>query len=546
MRGDKGFVLALNALFLVVMMGFGGFSVDLGNWYLQSVRIQRAVDSAALAGSVYLPADFATARRVANDSLKANGMSDLPVSIEQSSAHPSMLKVKLTKTVRNNFIVVFGFSSLTMSREAIGEYRPYVPMGSPSNVLGVEPHSTNTWEKVTQIGRQSRYWLNIVGGNTPKANGDRYSGNNCSATADRCNASNPIPNSNLDYSPDGQFYVVRIPNTVTGTLEVQAFDAGFAFVNDSCTQSTLNGANAYSPAAYPNLYQSGNTNPACTGDQSTDTNQPAPNTTYELWTPDSNVGGSRKISTLQCGGVTFAGYRGNIVDKVNPGASSYDPTFTSWFRKWTPVCRLALGSTYPPGDYLLRVSTNLNSNGLNRFALRAAITNSSGVVNTVESAKVSLFAKGRLVVYARENTGDVMFYMARIQSGAAGASLSVTLFDIADAAGGASLQLLPPDDATNGGSALTAFSGCTYVPPGRTSAQTTGSGCRILNMTSADYNGRIVTLNVPIPLEYRCNDTSTEGCWTRLRLTYGAGSVQDTTSWEVSLNGQPLHLVVNE
>jgi Flp pilus assembly protein TadG len=545
-KNDRGFVLALNALCLTVLMAVGGFAVDLGSWYLSASRLQRAADAAALAGSVYLPNDFAAAKRAAEENLANHAAQTKVVSITQSAAQPTMLRVSLEETVQNSFVSLLGHKSQRIARTATGEYRPYVPMGSPSNVLGVEPdiRTFPQWEKDTIVGKQSSYWLNIVGGNTPKGNGDRYSGGSCSGGADRCDSSAPIPTGNQDYSPDGQAYVVRIPDGVTGNLEIQAFDPVFAYVNDYCTQNTLDGANDYSPPG-TNLYRKGNSEPACTGDQSTDTSKPAPDTTFQLYTPEGTNGGSRPVSTGTCSAKTYEGYKGRIVDKVRPGSSRYDPDFVAAFRKWTPVCKLSIGAGYPPGDYVLRVSTTLNSNGLNRFALRTAIMSSPTTVDDSRTSQLSMFSKGRLVVYAHDNSSDVMFYLARIHSGAAGHDLTLTLFDIGDAAGGASLSVVPPDEATNNGSPLENFTGCMYTRPGSSTLQPTGTGCGITGMSSGSYNGKIVSIRIPVPAEYRCNDSSSEGCWVRMRLNYGAGSVQDTTSWEVSLNGQPLHLVPN-
>jgi hypothetical protein len=334
-----------------------------------------------------------------------------------------------------------------------------------------------------------------------------------------------------------------------GTLAIEAFDAGLADVGDNCSDNLTN-ADTYSPAG-THLYQAGNTEPACTGD--TASGGTPPNTTYQLFTPELSSGGSQPIAMTNCQPKTFAGYRGPIVNKVNPASSQYDATFTSWFRKWNRVCTLYIGGSMPAGDYILRVSNgNLtNVTGLNRFALRAAMLTSAGEVDTTNTEKISLFAKGRLVVYAHENVGDVTFYIARLQSGAAGRQLTVTLFDIGDAAGGASLSFLPPSDATidtsndgiANGDELTSFSNCTYTPPGTTTFVNTASNCSITGMTSTSYGGRIININVPIPQDYSCNDASSDGCWTRLRIHYGAGSTQDTTSWEVALDGNPVRLV---
>jgi hypothetical protein len=363
----------------------------------------------------------------------------------------------------------------------------------------------------------------------------------------------PAPTGNYDYSTTGQAYVLRIEPGTTGTLAIEAYDAGLAHVGDDCSQN-LTGADSYSPGT-THLYRSGNNEPGCTGDNISDTNAIPPTTTYQLFTPELSVGGSQPVTMAGCTAKAYVGHKDAIANLVNPASSSYDATFTGWFRKWNRVCTLQIGSSMPPGDYLLRVSNgNSTANvGLNRFALRAAMLTSAGAVDSANTQHLALFAKGRLVVYAHENTGDVTFYIARLNSGAAGRQLTVTLYDIGDAAGGANLSFLPPTDAKidttdngiNDGTPLTSFSNCKYTPPGQSTFINTASNCSITGMTSATYNGRIVNISLPIPLGYVCNDASSEGCWTRLSIHYGAGSTQDTTSWEVALDGNPVHLVID-
>jgi hypothetical protein len=545
---ERGFVLAYSGLLLTTLVAMGGFAVDVGNWYLQGQRLQRSADSAALAGSVYLPGEVTAAKTIAQNNLVANVDHDQIKSIKQRDGHPTQLQVELTKTVPNHFVSLLGYKEITLKRKAIGEYRPYIPMGSPSNLLGDEPSNSTSWEKATTVSQQNNYWLNISAAGTEKSTGDRYNSGPCSG-ADGCNTSLAAPYRNVDYSPTGQTYVVRINAGTTGTLALEAYDAGLAHVGDNCGDNLTN-ANTYSPPG-TNLYRSGNNEPACTGDNVS--GGTPPNTTYQLFTPELSAGGSQPVTMTGCQAKTYNGYNGQIVNKVNPGAGTFDATFTSWFRKWNRFCTLVIGPGMPAGDYILRVSNGNSTThtGLNRFALRAAMLTTSGTVDTVKTTNLSLFAKGRLVVYAHENTGDVVFYIARLQSGAAGRNLTVTLFDIGDATGGASLAFLPPSDASidttddniANGTPLTTFDNCRYTPPGQVAYMNTPSGCRITGMTSGSYGGRIVNITVPIPLGYTCNDASSEGCWTRLRIQYGAGTTQDTTSWEVALDGNPVRLI---
>lgn len=549
-RSD-GFVLVYASLMLSVMIGIGGIAVDVGNWYLHIWRLQRAADAAALTGSTYLPGDVTGAKAAASATLSKNAIdtSQVAATITQSAVHPSYLNVALTESVPSYFVQLLGVQSMTFTRDATAEYRPYVPMGSPSNVLGVEPSIFPTWEKSEVAGTQSQYWLNLDAVGSEKQDGDRWDAARCDYSPVNCTTSAPLPNGNTDYIPGGQPFVVRIDSGTTGTLVLQVFDPALVRVGGDCTASTLNGAYKYDPPG-TNLYDMGGTNPVCTADDMNDLTKAPPTTTYSLWTPASTPGGSTQISTSTCKPITYAGFNGTIANKVNPASSSYDASFVGYFRKWVTVCQLDLSGSYPPGDYILRVQNDTATSGVtgaNRFGIRAAIFK-GGLLDTAATKGVSLFAQGRLVIYAKDETqGDVLFYIARVQSGAAGQSMHVSLYDVGDASGGASLQLLPPSDAKNGGTTMTNFTSCSYTGPSatQTTYQPTSSNCTITNITNSAYNGRLIDIKIDMPTTYTCDDASAYGCWTRLRVHYGAGSVHDTTSWQVSIDGNPVHLVID-
>jgi Flp pilus assembly protein TadG len=59
---EKGVVVVLVVLSMVVMLGFLGLTVDVGSGYIQKQKLQNALDAAVLAGIQALPADTAQAR----------------------------------------------------------------------------------------------------------------------------------------------------------------------------------------------------------------------------------------------------------------------------------------------------------------------------------------------------------------------------------------------------------------------------------------------------------------------------------------------------
>jgi hypothetical protein len=74
--------------------------------------------------------------------------------------------------------------------------------------------------------------------------------------------------------------------------------------------------------------------------------------------------------------------------------------------------------------------------------------------------------------------------------------------------------------------------------------EVTAAGCSIPGMTSGTYNGRLVTMTIPIPADYTCTFAATDGCWIKVGMTYNSGAQpNDTTTWSATLTGDPVRLV---
>src|SRR5260221_2687812 len=74
--GDEGQAIVLVALLLTSLMGFVGLVVDVAWFQLNLVRVQRAADAGALAGSVYLPGNVPAAIAAAKAATTQNGFTD--------------------------------------------------------------------------------------------------------------------------------------------------------------------------------------------------------------------------------------------------------------------------------------------------------------------------------------------------------------------------------------------------------------------------------------------------------------------------------------
>ena len=206
------------------------------------------------------------------------------------------------------------------------------------------------------------------------------------------------------------------------------------------------------------------------------------------------------------------------------------------------------------GDSIKSLASN-NNGGYNRYAFRAgwgaAPSQSGGIIQPSQDPNgtgVSISATEDLPIYA--NAGDntnPLFYLARITpTAASGRTLTLNFYDIGDVGNGSvNVQIQGPPDSTTlplvGGVRL--FPTCTFHRDNGGGEQT-ATNCTIPSMTSATYNGRLVTMTIPVPANYNCDFASSTGCWVKVAMTYTSGAQpNDTTTWTASLNGDPVRLV---
>ena len=74
-RPEAGYVMPMTALILIPLMIFAALATDVGAWYIRADQAQRAADSAALAGTVWLP-DETAAQNIVLDVAARNGFRD--------------------------------------------------------------------------------------------------------------------------------------------------------------------------------------------------------------------------------------------------------------------------------------------------------------------------------------------------------------------------------------------------------------------------------------------------------------------------------------
>lgn len=592
LRDDRGAVAVMASMMLVpVILGSAAIGVDNSNWYYQGQRLQVAADAAALAGSVYMPSDFATATSEARDVTRRNGYThdpsnpdpNLRVDVAPSAGEKaSELRVTVTATTRNFFGWAIGNGEQTISRTAVAEYRGPVLMGSPCNLFGNEPTgSVTSQSSTTPITTRANFasaasdpscnttpqlWANVAGKGADKIWGDRYSSRPCAGTETNCSGT-----TNTEYSPLGQFYKVSVKAAVS-SISLQIFDPVMVDVTSSsqCDSTSL-----------PNPWTTNNPNPFtqqtgdaaarytrgatayCPGDQmyggSAGTGTV---TTFAVRDPESSgsplaapvhTGCTQQYRGWQPSGTTY------LTTRLASANGSYDVDLARGFRQWSQLCTITNPTV---GDYYIQVRTNLPSgtnsasalnsttsdtlswDGQNRFAMRAVVSGTA--------SNVSLAGYGSMSIYANSPSTDAQFYLSRVNSASAGMSMDIALFDAGDVSQAGQITVLPPPDATTSGSAL-ALTTCQGlgVVVGSNASPSTQTDCRLTNVSSttdeqpgspAGYQGRMQTLRVAIPADYSCNESDPFGCWFKIRLQYPGGA-NDATTWATDLVGQPVRLV---
>jgi Flp pilus assembly protein TadG len=549
-RDESGVVLIWTALLMVVILGFTAWSVDFWSWKREGARLQKAADAAALAGAVFMPENlngvaFSTALEVATKNGYTNGVDGVAVTVVQGQ-QPNQLKVSITEKVQNIFGPVLGVDSTNVTKFGVGEYQRPVSMGSPINQFGNDPTDAGVGHGST---RYPDFWTNVFGPSSNKGKGDAIQSRICDG-ADNCQGSNS------DYDPNGYFYGIDVQSS-GAPLAVQAFDPEFAHVGDNCgdndSGSNLKGASILPANFNPTFpvtdaatrYSPAADSPYCTGDMYyTEGNNVVPWTTYKLRAPDLTPADPTDNPVI-CS-IEFPGFKGDLATalmQTTPQGGA--PTqFVKYFRQWYTLCTV---NNPTVGTYFLQIETSTKvdgsaapyGGGANRLALRA------GLGGNMQTSSVRIYGSGRIGIYANSPAANTTFYLARVLPGAQGRTLVLSFFDVGDAAQAGALTVLPPAESNQGG----AFSGCTYTaPPGNNTGPpwgafgSTGTGCRITNVSSATYNGQWIQVRIPIPSTYTCNYNDPLGCWLKVNFAFPA-AVQDTTTWTAQLTGDPVRLI---
>ncbi len=544
---------------MVPLLGIAAIALDIGRERALGWQLQKTADAAALAGAVFLPTDATRADQQARASVMQN-YPGAAVSTEVVSGHPTQLQVTVSAGITFAFAQVIGFNDATVTRVAVAEYVAPAPMGSPCNTFANEPRSgnaapfgsslpsplTGAYEKCAN----PQFWGGIEGPDVKKQQGDRYMTRTCDGFESGCSGS-----TNAEFRPEGYFYLVRVLDPArTGTISLQIYDPAFVNTGQQCENNptnVANGMNPFAPDATTRYARTNNT--FCTGDSFPGETGPAANTSFALRAPTLS---QNPLEAPVVSSSCVKQFRGRSTApsgaQLRLGSGGYVPELAQTFHNWYQLC------TFTPtqaGDYYLQVRTNVAMSGTaeivtgadavwsqtgdnaavrgygsNNFALRA-VSN--------DPTQVSVAGYQRMPIFANADGASSTFNLLRAVPGAGGKRIKFSFFDAADASGNGTVRVVQPADALLG-----------TAPWTGTIANCIGEGVvngNLANCTAAvsnaQNNGKLQTIYVPVPQNYTCNFATNAGCWFQATITFPGSQVHDFTTWDATIEGDPVRLV---
>jgi len=510
---ERGAILPLMAIMLVVLMGAAAMAVDLGWLFWQSIEIQHGADAAALSGVIYEPDQRTEAHTEGIAAAAENGYVDTSlggsdtVQIIDFVDDPSLverdnqLRATVTHSVPTFFMKVFGIDSVNIQRTAVAQYTLPLFLGSPEAYLGADPSRALT----------PGFWVSIHGTWAKKDHGDRYA-DGCAGgeTGQGCTLNpehRPSLNPGQANASGGYVYGIEVP-TGASNLAVEIFDGPW----------------------YDCPFSSGTCGKFLTGDQ-----QSSGITWFMLYGPDPTPLDTTDGNELMC------------VIKYDPRSPGRSVDVSGWddtnWDDWEDVSPQSLiGQLWDnmatsadresgcavdfdrgPGIYPLRVMLEHDDdqNSYNKFSFRV----------TTSGPAPSIFGLGDMSVYANADSGsDTDIYLAEVEALHAGKDLIIELFDVGDISGG------------SGGDQLEFYDGSGNIPDCSWESDDGESEpmgvCRI-SAPDKRFNGELLTITVPIPDGYTCTGL---GCWYSFLYVY-TGDVNDTTTWAVYVAGNPIRII---
>jgi Flp pilus assembly protein TadG len=516
MRGESGYVLAMTGMLLIPLLAFTAFAVDLGSWYAQASRQQRAADAAALAGVVWANDPIAPTKwdTVARDVATKNGYTDgvNGVTVATAKITKNQIQVTISRNGQQFFSKLFLPNGEKLTRTASAQFNLPIPLGSPRNFIGTAAMGTGS-------GAYAREGVaaSINGYCTDKVQGDQKASKYFTLSTNTSAACSG--GSNGDYSANNYEYYIELPASRAQPVDVLLFDPQY---NSALSFGSF--ASDFNPGGQP---------------------QPEMSTTYTLFKADgtplddtdnptmaSQTSGNGCASTTAGvnGTNTFApgatsASNSNFV--FNPSAGSFTTMSTTAATSgWWQLCRIP--TTAPPGKYILRVQNGGNiTMGSNNYSVAASYTTQALCDARADAMCPKVYGKDFLSLRANGASATSDFYLAEIDASNASKKLTVTLWDPGE--GASTIGLLIP----TGANAWTPVNFTWQADDGTSGGPTTA-----LDVTGSAYNGKLVTLTYTLT---GYNPPATNDWW-KIRYTTGGSAPTDHTTWAVNVVGDPVHL----
>ena len=167
---------------------------------------------------------------------------------------------------------------------------------------------------------------------------------------------------------------------------------------------------------------------------------------------------------------------------------------------------------------------------------------------SIEAPGGFVYGNGRMAVYNNLQVnppgGGQQFYLAKIdERTGAGKTAQIDIFDAGDVTGDATLKVYSPD---NNVQTLAKFSyttdGNCVVGTSDACSGTNRTSIRTANGGRSSFNNTWIHISIPLPSTYG-DGGLWEGGWWQIRYEVPGGG-NDTTTWQVSVSGNPVHLLV--
>ncbi len=486
---EHGLAMVFVASTIFVVLGTAAFATDLAWFYLNASRTQRTADASALAGVVWMPANYTQASTTAANVAMENGFDpadpSINVTASQVTGESNMLEVTVQRQVTTFFLKALGMDTFTITRTARAEYIPPLKLGSPSNQFGNDPSCYSSDPDCA-----GNFWANIHGRNTDTRMGDAYS-SYCFDGDGSVNGCSQNPS----YRDSGYLYGV-IPGA--NSMTIQTLDMNFHY------EDAVANGDQHRTGDHNNFCGSF---PSCVG----------PTAVVNIYRPDPTP---LDVSN----NVLYCSETYSPQPQFDPDD---DPPFNSAVWSWDTVCGGSINtSSSPTGIWVVQVvlqGNNQNTSGLNRYSIKSDVGN--------------LFALGDFSIYNNADGTTTSFYLAEVPDFYAGKTFVIEMYDPGEAADDGTLQVVDPTGAIWDDSECRIYTRDEVTDSwNKTQTISAGSDCQEL-VNPGEYNGQWLKFELDLPPTYTCTT-----CWWKMNYAY-TSAVNDTTTWRAYMIGNPIHLV---